>query len=229
MQAKPEHLEASGLLHAPAFHVLAKPDDLEALVTDLLSRRTRNKLSTKPLLVWEPAPPHCIAANRDAHLDACRIVDVFSPNHLELASLLDQQGQAEPRLDRAEVERYARCFRDARSARPERSPDLVVRAGELGCLITLEADETCWLPPFNDPSSPKVVDPTGAGNAFLGALTIKLQQGCSLKDAAIHGSVTASFAVEQIGLPVLGPLRGAETWNGTDFSARLDEYRRRVD
>jgi hypothetical protein len=60
-------------------------------------------------------------------------------------------------------------------------------------------------------------------------MTMKLQQGCSLKDAAIHASVTASFAVEQIGLPVLGSLRGAETWNGTEFSTRLDEYRRRVD
>jgi cytidine kinase len=50
----------------------------------------------------------------------------------------------------------------------------------------------------------KVVDTVGAGNAFCGALMVKLDQGLEL--AAAHGVVAASYLIEQIGLPVNLPI-----------------------
>ena len=57
------------------------------------------------------------------------------------------------------------------------------------------------MPPYHLPGSTSVVDPTGAGNAFLGGAAMGyLEHGDFLK-AAAYGSVAASFAVETVGLP----------------------------
>lgn len=49
-------------------------------------------------------------------------------------------------------------------------------------------------------------------------------------EAAVYGSVAASFALEQIGLPALGVPEGSDTerCNGVEFEARLRAYRKRV-
>ena len=85
-----------------------------------------------------------------------------------------------------------------------------------------------WLPAFHQ-SPDKVIDPTGGGNSFLGGLGVALARGEGLEDAAIWGSVAASFAIEQVGMPELKVDEdGAETWNGVDPVARLDEYRNKL-
>jgi adenosine kinase len=54
------------------------------------------------------------------------------------------------------------------------------------------------------PSFPatRVVDPTGAGDAYRGGLLSGLINGCDLRESAILGSVCASFAVESRGTQV---------------------------
>lgn len=42
--------------------------------------------------------------------------------------------------------------------------------------------------------------------------------------AAVHGSVAASFALEQVRLPGLGLVDGKEAWNGEEFECRLEVY-----
>lgn len=222
-----EHLEGSELLYCTAFHILARPDDLKTHVEGLLSSRLRHGITKKPLLVWEPAPPHCNTANRNASLQACRLIDVFSPNHLELISLFEEESDPSKGFDRTTVEQYAKRVLDASLVDSESGAMIVVRAGEHGCLILSKLDHPRWLAPFYNAPSSKVVDPTGAGNTFLGALMVALQQGRSLGDAAIYGTIAASFALEQIGLPMLSSPDGMETWNGGRFAERLDEYRAR--
>lgn len=78
--------------------------------------------------------------------------------------------------------------------------------------------------PIGSHGNPKVVDPTGAGNAFLGALSVALARGRSLEEAALWGSVAASFVIEQVGVPKLGwddRDGGSETWNGERVADRL--------
>lgn len=85
-----------------------------------------------------------------------------------------------------------------------------------------------WVPAFHqDPC--RVVDPTGGGNTFLGALSVALARGKSIDVAVAWGSVAASFAIEQVGMPKLGKGRdGHETWNGSRVDERLEKYLRRL-
>ncbi|KAK3677291.1 Ribosome biogenesis protein [Recurvomyces mirabilis] len=225
LNTTPELLEDSNLLYSASFHFLARPEDLETQVANLLRRRAERSKTGRPLLVWEPAPPYCNSRTRTAHLEMCKRVDVFSPNHLELISLFEDHEHIEQPFDRKQVERYARCFLDSSLEESQAGAKIVIRAGEHGCLFMSNMDEPTWLPTFYDSTSVKIVDATGAGNAFLGALAITLRRTNDLKESAIYGSVAASFALEQIGLPTTSIRRGKEVWNGVEFTARLMEYR----
>jgi ribokinase len=62
----------------------------------------------------------------------------------------------------------------------------------------------------------KVVDVVGAGNAFCGALLAWLHEG--IEEAACYASASASYLIEQVGMPVGLPDPG-------DFARRLEEAR----
>lgn len=84
-----------------------------------------------------------------------------------------------------------------------------------------------WIPAFHTDAA-RVVDPTGGGNAFLGGLGVAYARGHKLEEAARLGSVAASFAIEQVGMPVLRvDENGRETWNGVDVGERIEEFERR--
>ncbi|KAG4025653.1 hypothetical protein MFRU_053g00220 [Monilinia fructicola] len=91
-----------------------------------------------------------------------------------------------------------------------------------------------WIPAFHqagEGENHKVVDPTGGGNAFLGGLAIALARGKGIIEASCWGSVAASFAIEQVGVPELGVEEGdvgEETWNGVLVDERLSEFMGRV-
>ncbi|KAI1426836.1 Ribokinase-like protein [Xylaria sp. FL1777] len=75
----------------------------------------------------------------------------------------------------------------------------------------------------------KVIDPTGGGNTFLGGLAVALARGKGLEEAAAWGSVAASFAIEQVGVPTLGhDDEGCETWNGVRVDERFEEFKTRL-
>lgn len=79
-----------------------------------------------------------------------------------------------------------------------------------------------------DGKSP-VVDPTGGGNAFLGALALALARGRSLEEAAVWGNVAASFAIQQVGVAELAhDDDGRETWNGERVEDRWTAYEDRL-
>jgi hypothetical protein len=94
-----------------------------------------------------------------------------------------------------------------------------------------------WMPAYHQDSE-KVVDPTGGGNGFLGGLAVGLvrnggfqasHETGKLKEAAAWGSIAASFAIEQVGMPVLGHDGQGETWNGVRVEERLSDFRVRLD
>lgn len=209
--------------------MLAQPEVLELQVEDLLSRRSQHGITQSVIIIWEPAPPHCTFSNYDAHVQAAKHVDIFSPNHIELASLFRENNDPREFTGRAKIEAYARSFQEASSVDSIKETKIVVRAGEHGCFVLSRSEGAFWLPPFYDSASSRLTDPTGAGNTFLGAFSIVLQHNSRLREASIYGSVAASFALEQIGLPTLTSSDGTERWNGVEFSTRLAEYRRRLE
>lgn len=85
-----------------------------------------------------------------------------------------------------------------------------------------------WVPAYHTDKE-KVVDPTGGGNTFLGGLAVAMARGKSLEEAAAWASVAASFAIEQVGPPVLGTdEEGKETWNGVQVDERFEEFKNRL-
>lgn len=93
-------------------------------------------------------------------------------------------------------------------------------------VVPIDPGLEMWLPAyFGKENAEMVVDPTGGGNGFLGGLAVALARGKEIQEAAAWGSVAASFAIEQVGMPLLGKDEmGRETWNGALVEERLDEY-----
>jgi sugar/nucleoside kinase (ribokinase family) len=88
---------------------------------------------------------------------------------------------------------------------------VVIKRGEYGSVICSN-EGLAILPAF---PVPRVFDPTGAGDSFAGAFFGYLCQQekhdfATLKRAAVHGTVMASFTVEKFGMTRLNEVTPAE-------------------
>lgn len=226
----PSDLNSSSLLGSSAFHLLASPDLAREQIQQLFSLRESNDTENRPLLVWEPLPGSCKSGLRDQHFAAAKLVDIYSPNHLEFLALFEdsEPSSGDGKLDRRSLERYAEVLLDS-GIGPDGRGAVIIRAGGDGCLVssTSVPGRHYWLPAFYDDDS-AVVDATGAGNTFLGALTFALSaRGYSVVEASALASVAASFSLQQIGLPSLSSSSedgSQELWNGDTFTRRCGVY-----
>ncbi len=113
---------------------------------------------------------------------------VLSPNRLELATLVGRPVETE-----AEVRAAARELLHA-------GPDaVVVKLGARGAyLVTRDLEQS--IPAFSVP----VVDTTGAGDAFMGALAVALAEGKPLPEAIRFANAAGALATTRVGtLPVM--------------------------
>jgi sugar/nucleoside kinase (ribokinase family) len=225
LKAEPADLVNTPLLGAKAIHFLATPDEIQRQVPELLSLRLRHGFKNRPFIIWEPFPAYCTPHYRQSFIEACKFVDVFSPNHHEMASLFED----EPSMDFSPcvLEQYALEFLPA--VRPSTMAAIIIRAGKQGCLAVSSPTKRVWLPAFYDDDSPKVVDPTGAGNAFLGGYMVGFHLTQDVVKASQYGSVTASFALEQTGLPTREDIKDQECWNRVRVVDRLEQYKARLE
>ena len=115
---------------------------------------------------------------------ALRWVDVFLPSEEEAVRLL---GPLDTEADFAAAARTFAAW----------GPGAVVlKRGEQGCLLyEKEGDRLSRLPCF----PARAVDTTGAGDTFGGGLTAGYLRTGNLVDAALCGTIAASFAVESFG------------------------------
>lgn len=223
-------IESTVLLKSKVFHYLHTPQDIGPRIKGLLGMRQKAGISERPLIIWEPAPPSCKPENLQTCLEAAALVDVFSPNHLELANFLAESPSAA--LDKHSIEKMALKILDS-GIGPDGRGVLIVRAGEHGCVVISRDLAPKWLPPFyqSEPGKQhaKVIDPTGTGNAFLGAYAVGYLKTGSVVEAACYGSVGSTFALEQVGMPSKSKDGHEELWNGVNVFSRLDEYMSNVD
>jgi len=110
---------------------------------------------------------------------------------------------------------------------------VIIRCGSMGAyLVQRGGAGGKWIDAYWTPEdSIKVVDVTGAGNSFLGGLAAGLvKSGGDLEEAMFYASISASFTIEQTGLPII-TRRAEETesemWNNDYPHRRLADLRKR--
>ena len=238
-----------------------------SIVDEIMQRReqlrqegkapSNDDATKRPIFVWEPVPDLCTPEEQEKFFAANRVVDVVSPNELELGMMFDQPNWREDsEFGRNIVNRIVES-----GIGPQGEGHLVIRAGKDGS-YSYSKSQRIWLPAYHQPGTSgatAVVDPTGAGNSFLGALA----QGMVTADdrdpakvinstlagsanltkatrdwgersrfllALIFATVAAGFVVEQIGVPQLSTTSGdaTELWNGTEFTERVRLYTERL-
>ena len=214
-----------------------------------------------PIIVWEPVPDLCIPSEKSNFIMAMRYVDVFSPNLEEFGALLDVSFDSlDGSINETTFHSLATMCHswlcasydssDSRQLRKSKEPSMIVRMGAHGSLFADKVGLT-MIEPYHYSaeaefvggeqeetvdSSHSVVDPTGAGNAFLGGFCagLNLPPVHEIKDfgatnsrylmAALCGTVAASFVIEQIGLPILSRCEyneNQELWNGDSVIHRI--------
>ncbi|BGP40466.1 hypothetical protein JCM10449v2_004428 [Rhodotorula kratochvilovae] len=183
-----------------------------------------------PSLVYEPIPDRCTPDELPALREVLPRVRVFSPNHEEAGAFFALSPAEVACGGREGIEALARRFL------AEGAADVVlIRSGPLGAFALRRGGEESgvWVPAFHSyedgRATGKVVDVTGAGNSFLGGLMAGLVlHPDDLVTAVQCASISASFVIEQFGLPKLSRGEdGVERWNGVDPASRLAEMRAR--
>lgn len=224
------------LLWSKSFHLICSPLRCIDLVENILTLRnqsTGGRLSPRPLFIWEPVPDLCTSPELSNCVKALKCVDVVSPNHSELGGFFGENTNGVEHVEYRLIERLCDRWLDS-GIGVDGQGGIVVRAGKDGCFVARNGTRK-WLPAYHQSDS-SVIDPTGGGNTFLGGLAMGLVRGDetpgvqNLEEAAAWGSVSASFAIEQIGMPVLSHTAAAEeTWNGVRVEDRLSDFKRRLE
>ncbi|OAG19287.1 Ribokinase-like protein [Alternaria alternata] len=228
-----ESLIGTDLLWSKSFHLICSPLRCIDLIENIIALRKQGSSSTdvrRPVFIWEPVPDLCTPAEYENCLKALKYVDVVSPNHGELGGFFGRNTDGKEFVDFRTIEKLCSQWLD--SGVGDGNGGVVVRCGKDGCLV-MRRGLRKWMPAYHQ-SAEKVADPTGGGNSFLGGLAVGLLRGGSLcapdnlEEAAIWGTISASFAIEQIGMPVLSQSGDGETWNGVGVQDRLSDFKQRL-
>jgi ribokinase len=162
-------------LHVRGFHLqwgtMAQLDELVAVLLDGNPDMT---------LVWEPSPDH-LDQPREAFERLLPRLALFSPDIGEAQQITGQSDPADA----------ARVLLDWGA------PLVAIRMGERGSLLRTPAGERWQVPAVPAP----IVDVTGAGNSFCGGFLTGLGDGLPPLEAALRAAVSASFALQQFGMP----------------------------
>lgn len=219
-------LEGTSLLLAKAFHFFGTAEYIIEQLHDLEHLRglcPGTSTIGSPFIIWEPHAKSCRPDTLQKHLDAAKLVDVFSPNHEELNGFFNNASSH--KFDKHGVEAQAQVF-SVSGIGPSGDGCMLVRCAGDGCFVSSRASGHVWLAPVYLQCASSIVDPTGAGNSFLGAFAIGWQETQDYVIAAMYGHVAASFAIEQCGLPVRSGAGAEEKWNGCNVRHRLEIYRK---
>ena len=178
----------------------------------------------KGALIWEPNPD-------DLNLKGlygmfCQVLKhafIASPNHMEALTIL---GWSMPAIDN-DIEALITFFHTMAKHLSQGLHHIVLRCGPYGAIVHLSSGTSTHLPPYytgtlvHQQPDDAIVDTTGCGNAFLGALAAYLGkhgvQQHNILEGCIMGTVASGMTLEQYGPPPIDSL--------PSFNARLHRYR----
>ncbi|KXT02070.1 hypothetical protein AC578_6678 [Pseudocercospora eumusae] len=219
------YLSISETINTECFHFFETPEALTENVKAILKVRFYMP-NEDPLVIWEPQAKSMTPASLDLHCATAKLVDAFSPNHRELAAFFENTAKDSHEFERQIVESQASHFLND-GIGSDGKGCIVVRCAEHGCLIMSRDVGPRWLPAYHTDQE-KVINTTGAGNAFLGAFAIGLLETNNIVKAAMYGQVASSFMIEQAGVPKLSKDSEDELWNGVKARGRLAEYEQKL-
>lgn len=164
--------------HPHVMHLITEYYD-DKIYTDALALRQQGvTFSVEPLIDYRRW------TNREQTLAALPLIDVVSPDWPSASGLAGSD-------DPATVLRFW----------SEQGPAMVaVRSGARGSYVWDRITNKAWRVP---PVLVNVVDPTGAGNAYAGGQIVGWDQTQDALYAGCYGAVSASFAVEVVGIPAM--------------------------
>jgi sugar/nucleoside kinase (ribokinase family) len=146
--------------------------------TDVVTRLRATNPAAR--IVWEPTPlqQEATPENMGAVLTA---VDAFSPDRTEAMEITRRET---PEDAVATLLEWG-------------APIVALRMGAEGSRVATASGESFHVPAVPAP----VVDTTGAGDAYCGGLLVALADGADAAEAGTRAAVSASFAIEQFGVP----------------------------
>ena len=133
-----------------------------------------------PVVLWEPAPTCMDKRCKQEVMALLPKVDIFSPN-------LEEAARVCGKADVGEV---------LEELTGEGAKVVALRMGEKGSAIST-GGQILLIPP----APARVVDVTGAGNAYCGGFLVGYVETGDALTAGLYGAVSASFTVEQLGVP----------------------------
>lgn len=184
-------LEVSSLnpaqIMSKSFHMVCSPERCLDITTKLReARRAISPVDEGPVIVWEPIPDLCSPAQLLLLQQAAKSCTVVSPNHEELKMFfppevanMETQEQLAHRLMGWNMAESSSSQPHSNLSLPFSPPIIVVREGSNGSTAYFRSPSqtitSLHLPAYHTPEmSRAVVDPTGGGNTYLGALAIAL-------------------------------------------------------
>ncbi|KAH8106249.1 Ribokinase-like protein [Cristinia sonorae] len=220
----PRDLSGTKLEDPKTLHFICSPSRARIILNEVA-----NRPGWTPVTIYEPIPDRCIPEELPALLEILPQISILSPNAEEALSLLAMPLD----VTRGVVEEAALQLLSFGVGAEGRGV-VIIRSGHLGAYVANVERGGQWVEAYWTPSdSDRVVDVTGAGNAFLGGLGAGLHftKGDPF-EATLYGTISASFVIEQEGLPHLehntSRTETGELWNGSKPQKRLESLRKRI-
>ncbi|KAI0637860.1 Ribokinase-like protein [Trametes polyzona] len=223
IQITPKDLQGTKLARAKIIHFICSPTRAGEIISQVKKER-----DWRPITVYEPIPDRCVPEELPALQAVLPDISVLSPNAEEALSLLSMPTPPTKEL----VEQACRRFLDM-GVGPDGTGSVIIRSGAMGACVARRDQPISWVDAYwsGPGGAARVVDVTGAGNSFLGGLAagLVLTNG-DVYEATLYASVSASFTIEQEGIPRLTHEDGGqvERWNGDAPERRLKELQERL-
>jgi sugar/nucleoside kinase (ribokinase family) len=185
-------------LKAKGFHIQS---GTMAELLDLIA--SLHAVNPDVCLAWEPAPLQLAGSPADVQAALAQVA-LFSPDRGEAQAMTGEET-----TDGA-LEKLLGWGASA----------VALRMGAQGSLVATSTGARYRIPAV--PTT--IVDVTGGGNAYIGGFLVGLGEGLGVVDAAARAAVSASFTLEQFGVPEFTPEKHAEALRRLDWAlARIEE------
>lgn len=213
------------MLKSKSFHLVCSPARCTQILEELSKSSEKVELNENPVVIWEPIPDCCTPENLQETLNILSKVDILTPNAAECAAFFNKP---EP-TGKQECEEIAKKFIKYMT-KPQSG--VVLRCGSIGSLLVKSAKEKpVWFPAYHTKlcdgsDNPKVIDPTGCGNTFVGAFATEfVKSNKNFERSCMLATVASGACIEQHGLPKLTlKADGVDLWNGESVQDRLNTY-----